>query len=312
MKKHWLFILLVIVIPVGILIGFIGYKHYTTPYPVDTPSFPLTFTMTKLNLDGSTLGDCEVTITGSALKYPSGTACLDIELTGLSVQRKLRSLNDNDDSVGKIETLPNYEFQWGLCRLLPDGGFANLVFSPDYERWAILYATNEPFYVGSVDNKYTAEELYEYFGDHCISPWPYDPANALGRWVSPDGTLIENVDLKFHVSYSYIGETFNGISLNFTLPQDFPYKFTEGKFYQNSSEGIESMPYYTSNGYTIGKYTGGPELFQFAYDKEKNWAVFVWEDQPEQYLVISNTRKFDSNEILEHFKVFLDSLPYNK
>ena len=72
------------------------------------------------------------------------------------------------------------------------------------------------------------------------------------------------------------------------------------------------MPYYTSSGYTIGKYTGSPELFQFAYDREKNWAVFVWEDQPEQYLVISNTRKFDSNEILEHFKVFLDSLPYNK
>lgn len=174
MKKHIAFISISFGMIVAILLGTVGYKIYHTPRPVDTPAFPVSFTMTKLDPDGTERSSCEITITGTKLEYLSGITCLDVEVTGLPVQRTIRALKYDDGIVGEIRSFPYWEIQRVDCREWPDGGFAHLLFSPDYERWAISYSTNDPFYVGSVDNKYTVQGLYEYFGDYCVNPWPYE------------------------------------------------------------------------------------------------------------------------------------------
>ena len=167
MKSHRLFIILVIVIPILLLLIIVGNIHYHTPREVDTPAFPLTMTVTKVDPDGTQGSRHQITITGKKLEYPSGIECLDVEVTGLPLQRKLIPIQDTDKKItGEIQTLTfDNTVHKVLCLQSPDSNFASLLFSPDYERWAISYSTNEPFYVGSVDDKYTVEELYEYFSD---------------------------------------------------------------------------------------------------------------------------------------------------
>ena len=165
MKHTLLFVILVIAIPALGLLGVVGYHYYHTPQPVDTPVFPLTVAMTKLDADGSTRGTCEITITGSRMKYPSGTQCLHIEITGLPGVQKIQPVKfTNTNITGEIESYPKmFDFYEVTCVEWGDGDFITLRCSPDFDRWALSHSTGEPFYVGSVSGNYTPQELAGYF-----------------------------------------------------------------------------------------------------------------------------------------------------
>lgn len=165
MKHNRLFVILVIVIPVLLLLIVLGYHFYRTPQVMDTPAFPIKVAMTKLDAAGNTRGTCEITIEGSRLKYLSGTECLNVEITGLPAVGKIGAVElTNTGLTGEIRSYPGmFEFQEVLCEEWPDGGFIHLLFSPDFDRWALSRSTGEPFYVGSVSGKYTPQEIAAYF-----------------------------------------------------------------------------------------------------------------------------------------------------
>lgn len=131
-----------------------------------------------------------------------------------------------------------------------------------------------------------------------------------GTLVTSDGTVIETMELSIVGKIHKDPNKRDILTLDITLPDDFPYSF-KGRdipeFYSSSDE-IDEFPYYVCSGYTYDKSENAPVLCSFALDEERGWAIFCWPNQPEQYLVCSTTADVNADEIITHFQAFLDSV----
>ncbi|MBE6917932.1 MAG: hypothetical protein E7470_08560 [Ruminococcaceae bacterium] len=304
MKKKWL-----LVIPILFLIALAGFLIYRNP---PTTPISISFDAVKIDRNCNQLDTVPIRLTGEWIHPWFEEDRLNItsnDFDGMSklglitMPRQLPSLTLLECHAEIFQKSKN---DYTVC---------NIVFSPDHTRWMLEFRTENVFYVGSTNPEDTLEDLYEYFQPKIIGSWPLDPSEIVlwqyyGRWVTSDGKSSEPVDLELKIVVQKKEDKRDVLSLYFDLPKDFPYIFSEDEVYYNGSNGV--LPYYTSTGYTLGKDSSEPELVRFAYDKEKNWSVFVWEDSPEQYLIVSGKPQFDAQEILAHFEDFLDLLPYNE
>lgn len=313
MKKKWL-----LVIPILFLIALAGFLIYRNP---PTTPISISFDAVKIDRNCNQLDTVPIRLTGEWI-HP------------WFEEDRLNITSNDFDGMTQLEVVgyASDRFPGGVPRQLPSltlltctGGTFNrgknqlesceVVFSPDHTRWMLAFLEYGTFYVGSINSEDTLEDLYEYFQPVIIGSWPLDPSEKglwqyFGQWVTSDGKSSEPVDLKLKIVVQKKEDKRDVLCLYFDLPKDFPYIFSEDEVYYNGSNGV--LPYYTSTGYTLGKDSSEPELVRFAYDKEKNWSVFVWEDSPEQYLIVSGKPQFDAQEILTHFEDFLDLLPYNE
>lgn len=129
-----------------------------------------------------------------------------------------------------------------------------------------------------------------------------------GTLVTADGTVKETMEL------SIVGKIHKDptepdiLTLDITLPDDFPYSFKGRGEYYSIGEKIDEFCYYVCNTYTYSNLENTPALSAFAIDEEKGWALFLWPDCPGQYLVAS-TDGTDPQVILSHFQAFIDTLP---
>lgn len=310
MKKR-----LLLLIPVVFLLVMIALVIYwnpaTTPVSISLNTF-------KIDRNCNQLGTVPIELTGNWIYPLFEDRRLDLTSTEFDGMSGLEIGSSTDTFPGDVpEQLPSLDLLriWGemFHKAKNQYELCAVVFSPDYERWMLAFREYDIFYVGSTNNEDTLEDLYEYFKSQIIGTWPADPnENNLyqyfGRWDTSDGKSSEPVDLVLKIEIQEKEDKRDVLDLHCELPEDFPYMFIENySFYDNSYNGKEYVvPYYTSCGYTLNKETNEPEFVYFAYDKEKNWSLFVWEDSPEQYLIVSGKPNFDSDEILEHFKQFFD------
>jgi hypothetical protein len=127
-----------------------------------------------------------------------------------------------------------------------------------------------------------------------------------GSYVTEDGQLKETMDLSITGNIQKDPAKRDILTLSISLPETFPYTFTASNNFYSMSDEIDSMPYYACSGYSFKKKASAPELCFFALDEEKQWAVFLWPDDPGQILVASADSGVDPKQIISHFQTFLD------
>ena len=102
------------------------------------------------------------------------------------------------------------------------------------------------------------------------------------------------------------------LTLDISLPETFPYSFSANNSFYSMSDRIATMPYYACSGYTLKKGSDTPALCYFALDVEKQWMVFLFPEECEQFLVASVDPGIDPIQIISHFQTFLDIHKSNK
>lgn len=135
-----------------------------------------------------------------------------------------------------------------------------------------------------------------------------------GTLVTADGTLEETMELSIVGKIHKDPDERDILTLDITLPDDFPYSFKGRdipRFYSSSDE-IDEFPYYVCSGFCYGKAQNEPVLCTFAFDEEKGWAIFWWLDNPGQYLIASRDTDADPAAILAHFQGFIDLVETDK
>ncbi len=130
--------------------------------------------------------------------------------------------------------------------------------------------------------------------------------SMLGSFVTEDGQLKETMELSITGSIQKDPAKRDILTLSISLPETFPYSFSASNSFYSMSDEIDSIPYYACSGYSLGKESSAPELCFFALDEEKQWAVFLWPDDPGQILVASAAPGVDPRQIISHFQTFLD------
>lgn len=127
-----------------------------------------------------------------------------------------------------------------------------------------------------------------------------------GSFVTEDGQLKETMELSITGNIQKDPEKRDILTLRISLPETFSYSFPASSDFYSMSDGIDSMPYYACSGYTLGKKSSDPALCFFALDEEKQWAVFLWPDDPGRILAASADPGADPRQIISHFQTFLD------
>lgn len=129
-----------------------------------------------------------------------------------------------------------------------------------------------------------------------------------GTLVTADGQVQDTLEVAIVGKIHKDPEERDILTLDITLPDDFPYSFKGRdipKFY-SASDGIAEFPYYVCSGFTYNKSKNTSILCNFALDEDKGWAIFLWPDNPEQYLVCSTATDVNAEEIIAHFQAYLD------
>lgn len=306
---------LLMIVPIVFLLALVAFVVYRNP---PTTPISIQLDMFKIDRNCNEKGKVSLTLTGEWIKPLFEDERLEITASEIDGLSRLSLSYDNETFPGSVpKQLPGLTLQecYGYAFNSADNQpeFCSVVFSPDLERWMLAF--DKMYYVGSTNSEDTLEVLYDYFMPKIIGSWAGDPSEKnlwqyFGRWVTPEGHAKETVDLKLKFEVEKIEEDVEALNLYFKASKDFPYQFNDDDLYATSSDGI--LPYFTTTGYTTKTETGEQVLFHLAYDKEKNWSVFVWEDRPDRYLIVAGKPQFDSQEILAHFKSFLDLLPYNE
>ena len=301
---------LLLLIPLVFLLAAVAYVIYLTP--VTTP-ISIKLDMYKIDRNCNERGVIPVELTGQWIHPLFEDARLDITASKFDGLSMLSLSYDNERFPGTVPTqLPDLTLQecYGSCFNSSDNQFefCAVVFSPDQQRW--MLAAGKYFYVGSTNSEDTLEELYDFFMPKIVNSWPGDPSEKnmwqyFGAWVTPEGNTKETVDLKLKLKVEKNEESSDALDLYFKGPKDFLYQFNDEVLYATSGDGL--LPYFTTTGFTTNTETGEPAKFHLAYDQEKNWSVFVWEDHPDRYLIVSGKPKFDTAEIIGHFNVFFQT-----
>lgn len=301
---------LLLIIPLVFLLALIALVIYW--HPATTP-ISIKLDMYKIDRNCTERGIVPIELTGEWIHPLFEDTRLDITASDFDGMTQLEIIGmASDNFPGAVpRQLP------GLTLLECYGGtfnkskneskFCNVVFSPDHQRW--MLATEKYFYVGSTNSEDTLEDLYDYFMPAIIGSWPGDPSEKdmwqyFGRWVTPEGNAKETVDLELKFDVETSEESIEILDLHFEAPKDFLYKFSDDDLYAAGGNG--TLPYFTTTGYTADAETGEPVKFHLAYDKEKNWSVFVWEDRPDRYLIVAGKPQFDAADIIGHFGDFFD------
>lgn len=140
-------------------------------FPKFTP-VDVSLQATKLNEKGETLGTYEIHIRGNRLDYLFADSALDVSITSFDDLSGFKC-------HGKIETTPGTD----ICYVLysasnsatDDVAFFEIGFSPDMDRWIFLNTTDKVYYVASVNEQYSIQELIEYFRPMIPSSWISSP-----------------------------------------------------------------------------------------------------------------------------------------
>lgn len=133
-----------------------------------------------------------------------------------------------------------------------------------------------------------------------------------GSLITEDGQLKETMGLSIAGNIQKDPAKRDVLTLDISLPETFLYNFSPSNNFYSMSDEIESMPYYACSGYTLGKESDTPVLCFFALDIEKQWIVFLWPEDCEQFLVASADPGVDPRQIISHFQTFLDIHKANK
>ena len=307
---------LLLIIPLVFILAMVALVIYR--HPATTP-ISIKLDMYKIDRNCTQRGIVPIELTGQWIHPLFEDTRLDITASDFDGMTQLEIVGMASDKFpGAVpRQLP------GLTMLECYGGTFNkyknqldscdVVFSPDHQRW--MLATEKYFYVGSTNAEDTLEDLYDYFMPAIIGSWPGDPSENdlwqyFGRWVTVDGKISDPVDLEIKTEIQKQENDHEVLKLYCTMPEDFPYIFKENEVYDDLSNG--DMAYYISTGDTLDKASSVSQAVYFAYDKEKGWSVFIWENTPEQCLIVSRKPQYDPAEILEHFEIFLESLPQNE
>lgn len=139
-----------------------------------TKSVEFPRSLTKVDQEGNASLDFQLNIEGSVGESSDGTAWLRAKIDSFDSITDIETVNDSDSDLPEIQTLPSMELQFVICSGL-DGGkpaAVNLYFSPDLERWMFYNISDKTYFVGSVNGKYSTQDLYEYFSPIIIGHWP--------------------------------------------------------------------------------------------------------------------------------------------
>ena len=205
-----------------------------------------------------------------------------------------------------------------------------VAFDNDLERWmiSISYGKAERvYYLGSVDQKYTQQELMTYFG---ISSQPIgrpsqtDPSTPPqgnvtdvqwtmhGSIVSSDAQVQKELELSIAGQIHDLADDTDTLDLAFTFPEDFPYMSEETFSYPRIGEMEFPHPYYVAASFMYDKDENQSDFFIFAVSREKEYAIFSWETHPGVFLVAATDPHADPAEILDYFKDFIAVFAYKE
>lgn len=160
MKKPILFIIIVALL-------FIVTALYFTPYitPVE-----LVLNAVKVDSDGNELGTAQIIMAGSKLDYLFQPSRIDVYIhpfDGITSIGPSNSITDFGDIPGMLQTIPSgnyhYAYYHGILENSDVLVFVRLGFSSDMTRWIFCDISNSVYYVASVDDACTTQELIEYF-----------------------------------------------------------------------------------------------------------------------------------------------------
>lgn len=150
----------ILLIVIALLI--ISFLLYAIPWQT---SIDLTLNATKLDKEGNALGTAQIALRGEKLDFLFQPSCISLDVT-----MEGRSVNFNTDgyqnrSGAEIQkyshrddyyiNLTGFEGQ-ELCWLL-------VYISPDLTRWMLYDYKGEAYYVASVNETDTAQDLWDYF-----------------------------------------------------------------------------------------------------------------------------------------------------
>ena len=130
-----------------------------------------------------------------------------------------------------------------------------------------------------------------------------------GFLITDDCAVKENIELSIVGKINKYSDQPDMLTLDITLPSDFPYSFktSDTPNFISMSDKIVEFPYYVCSGYAYNRLTNSPTPCIFALDDSKGWAIFLWLDHPEQYLVCSTDADVNAVEVMARFQAFLDS-----
>lgn len=130
-----------------------------------------------------------------------------------------------------------------------------------------------------------------------------------GVWVTDDGVEEGTVPFKVEgkVTDYKLEKVADKVNVEFEFPEDFPYEPNQGSDRFSYVNGFFDVDYFGCN-----DYSGAPETdylikYQYALDIEREYVLVCWSDEPERYLVASVDPNVKPEDIVKHFKAFLNA-----
>ena len=133
--------------------------------------------------------------------------------------------------------------------------------------------------------------------------------NVYGIWVESSGVHSDTVE--FSVS-GYIenhpAEIVDYVSIKLDFPEDFRYIFQSANPYDHSSlHKFYNVSYFGCAGYSFDKEDESSIMTLYALDPGTEFMLLRWDDGSGRILVASTDPAVKPDEIMEHFRVFIDT-----
>ncbi|MBE6916801.1 MAG: hypothetical protein E7470_02680 [Ruminococcaceae bacterium] len=147
--------------------------YFLQPSPPQPVEFPLTLTMTQIDQEGNATRNWQMFIEGEKGESPSGIPYLYARISSFDGIKNIETINNLDSNLPEIVTYPGVDPCAVTCLGFEAGmpAAVNLAFSPDLQRWLFYNIADETYFVGSVNNKFTTQELYSYFSPIITGSW---------------------------------------------------------------------------------------------------------------------------------------------
>lgn len=136
--------------------------------PTTTP-ISVSFDAVKIDADGNQRKTVPIELTGKWIYPLFQDARLELTASEFDRMARLELLGNDDSTFPGAVPMPNHDVPYLMCvgwvfnTLKNEPAHCIVLFSPDYERWMIAFELDDTFYVGSVNEEDTVEDLYEYF-----------------------------------------------------------------------------------------------------------------------------------------------------